>query len=135
MSQWRRDHPAMSRGRRREHVSDELRVPDNIDFRQDDSQQTIHPFPNPNGSSPIFFLPHSHAYHISSLHPSLSKVQLLITISQKLHHFLLSLPILWPSARICRLCDPPLVTLDHQPLSALAIVPMDMFRTPFLLSS
>lgn len=67
MAQWRRDHPAMSRGRRRERAFDEL--PDNIDFHRDDSQQTIHPFPNPNESSPIFFRPRSRVYHASSSPP------------------------------------------------------------------
>ena len=68
VTQWRRDHPVvMSRGRRRERAFDEL--PDNIDFRRDDSQQTIHPFPNPNESSPIFFRPRSRAYHLSSSPP------------------------------------------------------------------
>jgi inositol-hexakisphosphate kinase len=64
VAQWRRDHPAMSRGRRRERAFDEL--PDNIDFCPDDSQQTI---PNPNESSPIFFRPRSRAYHPSSSPP------------------------------------------------------------------
>ena len=67
VTQWRRDHPVMSRGRRRERAFDEL--PDNIDFRREDSQQTIHPFPNPNESSPIFFRPRSRAYHLSSSPP------------------------------------------------------------------
>ena len=59
VAQWRRDHPAMSRGRRRERAFDEL--PDNIDFHPDDSQQTT---PNPN-ESPIFFRPGSRAYRPS----------------------------------------------------------------------
>jgi hypothetical protein len=69
VAQWRRDHPAMSRGRRRERAFDEL--PDDIDIRDDDSQQTI---PNPNESSPIFF---RSAYRPSSSpppSPSKSKV-------------------------------------------------------------
>ena len=64
VAQWRRDHPAMSRGRRRERAFDEL--PDNIDFHPDDSQQTI---PNSNESSPIFLRPRSRAYHLSSSPP------------------------------------------------------------------
>ena len=68
VAQWRRDHPAISRGRRRERVFDEL--PDNIDFHPDDSQQTT---PNPN-ESPIFFRPGSRAYRPSiSPPPSPSK--------------------------------------------------------------
>ena len=67
VAQWRRDHPVISRGRRRERAFDEL--PDNIDFCPDDSQQTIHPFPNPNESSPVFFRPPSRAYHLSSSPP------------------------------------------------------------------
>ena len=64
VAQWRRDHPAMSRGRRRERAFDEL--PDNVDFRPDDSQQSI---PDPNESSQIFFRPRSRAYHPSSSPP------------------------------------------------------------------
>ena len=64
VAQWRRDHPAMSRGRRRERAFDELS--DNIDFRPDDSQQTT---PNSNESSPIFFRPVSRAYRLSSSPP------------------------------------------------------------------
>ena len=64
VAQWRRDHPAISRGRRRERVFDEL--PDDVDFCPDDSQQTI---PNPNESSPIFFRPGSRPYRLSSSPP------------------------------------------------------------------
>ena len=64
VAQWRRDNPAMSRGRRRERAFDEL--PDNIDFRPDVSQQTIL---NPNEESPIFFRPGSRPYRPSSSPP------------------------------------------------------------------
>jgi len=53
--QWRRDHPAMSRGRRQERAFDE-----DADRRPEDPLQTIHPFTHE--SSPIFIRPRSRAY-------------------------------------------------------------------------
>jgi inositol-hexakisphosphate 5-kinase len=72
VAQWRRDHPAMSRGRRRERAFDEL--PDDKDLRPENPQQTIHPFPHE--SSPIFIRPRSRAYHPSPSPPS-SKTKVL----------------------------------------------------------
>ena len=70
VTQWRRDHPLISRGRRRERAFDQL--PDDTDLRPEDPQQTIHPFPH--DSSPIFIRPRSLVYHSSpSPPPSPSK--------------------------------------------------------------
>ena len=58
VAHWRRDHPAISRGRRRERAFDEL--PDDIDLCPEDPQQAILSFPHE--SSPIFMRPRSRAY-------------------------------------------------------------------------
>ena len=58
VAQWLRDYPTISRGRRRERAFDELTG--DADLYPEDSQQTVHSFPN--DSSPIFIRPHSRAY-------------------------------------------------------------------------